>query len=416
MSGFTSFEPLLSNPKFAIFDFAPGETHSLSTEDAKKTARRLIEVLIVHCLDKLGFDSSYNPPIDRELHSDLASWAAESVIPLCGDDESKTRDVTAAIRNAAVVSDYLYPHADAESRMHMARVTLAGIALDDFAGHDEAGQFGSYVYDLLMGKDMAQDGGWLGMFTRVTRDYMAHFGEADPRAGALGGAVLFHYISSLETERRFGGSLDTVPPHLRPSAPSGIRENDTTRSSHGCCPKGFPRWHRAQSGGSAAYVAALFHRVPFDYWITGLAPLLRFTDLVNDLMSFSKELLGSTAGGEMDINYVTLQTLVRRQAGTPSRFGSSRRELWTYRDSLCEMMDEIVQAVCEADKAFVEYPRHCDEHQRHLWNMDQAARAWTSYKNGFVKMHIDAPRWGTEALRAAVRDKDAWAMLKGEIS
>ncbi|KAK5659419.1 hypothetical protein OQA88_620 [Cercophora sp. LCS_1] len=165
----------------------------------------------------------------------------------------------------------------------------------------------------------------------------------------------------------------------------------------------------------------LGHGVPFDYWITALNPLLRFTDLVNDLTSFSKEILVTVppdqeGAGGMDINYVTLQTLVRRQARTLSRFGSAAdSNLYTYQDGLCEMMNELVQVVREADRAFVEYPRHCSAEQRRLWKMDEAARAWMAYKNGFIRMHIDAPRWSSEGLRVAVRDRDAWVRLKDEI-
>ncbi|KAM7198755.1 hypothetical protein V8F20_006070 [Naviculisporaceae sp. PSN 640] len=441
------FFTLLSRPEFAIFDFAPGETHTISTPEAIAKARHLIEVLTAHCLDELGFDPLDSRTHDVQFHSDLSAWCTKHVLPLCGDDPSRIKVVKAAIRNAAVLSDYLYPHHDVISRTHLARVTLAGIALDDFAGHDEAPQFGHYVFDILMGSEKASNrGGWLGLFTKVVREYIAHFGETDPRAGVLGGEVLFQYISSLENEKRFDGNVLQVPPHLRPPLASAGGEGDES-GYHGCCPSGYARWLRAQSGGSAAYIAGLFHGVPFDYWITSLSSLLRFTDLVNDLMSFSKEVLVPASqgngnnqvngngnnqmngignnqvngahkeGGEMDINYITLQTLARRQAGVRSRFGevANHKNLYTSRDGLCEMMDELVQVVREADKAFVEYPKHCDEDQRQRWNMDQAARVWTAYKNGFIRMHIDAPRWSSEGLKAAVHDRDAWARLKGRI-
>lgn len=408
MAEFT-FVQLLSRPEFAIFDFAPGETHTIASPEALGTARHLLEVLTAHCLDELGFDASDSRTHDSQFDSDLTAWCADHVLPLCGDDPSKTKIVNAAVRTAAVLSDYLYPYHDSTSRTHLARMSVAGIVLDDFAGHEEAPLFGRYVYDILMGSEAATErSGWLGFFTRLVREYIAHFGENDPRAGVLGGEALFNYISSLENEKRFNGSIWDVPPHLRPPSTS-------KHSFHHCCPAGFPRWLRAQSGASAAYIAGLFHSVPFDYWIPALNPLVRFTDRVNDLMSFSKEILASVnPEGGMDNNYVTLQTLVRRQSGTPSRFGQDGN-LYTYRDGLCEIMDELVQVVREADRAFVEYPRHCSEEQRRLWSMDQAARAWTAYKNGHIRMHIDSPRWSTAGLKTAVQDREAWVKLKADI-
>ncbi|KAK3291630.1 uncharacterized protein B0H64DRAFT_469519, partial [Chaetomium fimeti] len=310
------FLPLLSRPEFAIFDFAPGETHRISSPDALATARRLLQVLTVHCLDELGFDASDSRTHDAPLHSDLAAWCSEHALPLCG------------------------------------------------------------------------------------------------------GEALFQYIWEVPLHLR--------PPPPPPSPPPEQGSGSDEHSYHGCCPAGSPRWHRGLSAGSAAYIAPVFHGVPFDYWVTALDSLLRFTELGNDLMSFSKEILGSVPldkkgketgeGRGMEINYITLQTLARRQAGTPSLFGlAADRNLYTYRDGLCELMDELVQVVREVNRAFVEYPRYCSEEQRSLWDMDQAARAWTTYKNGYIRMHLDAPRYSLEGLKAAVRDRDAWVRLKGEI-
>jgi hypothetical protein len=94
--------------------------------------------------------------------------------------------------------------------------------------------------------------------------------------------------------------------------------------------------------------------VPFDYWITSLPHLVRFTNFTNDLLSFQKEIL---AGRELDMNYMSLQVLARRQACVPSRFGTLG-SLWTYRDAICEVMDETYQTVYELDKAFTEFPKY----------------------------------------------------------
>ena len=56
--------------------------------------------------------------------------------------------------------------------------------------------------------------------------------------------------------------------------------------------------------------------------------------------------------------------------------------------------------------------RHCNEEQRQLWNTDHASRAWTSFKNGYISMHIDSPRWGLDALKEAVCNQEDWERLK----
>ena len=50
--------------------------------------------------------------------------------------------------------------------------------------------------------------------------------------------------------------------------------------------------------------------------------------------------------------------------------------------------------------------RHCNEEQRQLWNTEHASRAWTSFKNRYISMHIDSPRWGLDALKETVCNQE----------
>jgi hypothetical protein len=334
-----SFQSLLSDPKYSIFDFAPGETHTISTEEDRLMAGHLTDILMVTFLDKINFE--FEQPIpNKQVHTDLKVWTDKNMIPLCGNDIYRIKAVTAAMYVGASISDYFFPYADHRARLLIAIASTAGISLDDFVGDTEHGRFQTFATDLMMGKPISD--GWLGMYTRMMREYISYFGEEDPRPGALGGEFLIKFLSSMAEEDRFSRP-DTLPPHLCP-----------TRDPHGCCPEGFPYWHRYQSGASGAYIPPLFHSVPFDYWITSLPHLVRFTNFSNDLLSFHKEIL---AGGELDMNYMSLQVLARRQACVPSRFGTLG-SLWTYRDAICEVMDETYQTVYELDKAFIEFPKY----------------------------------------------------------
>ncbi|KAK0619636.1 hypothetical protein B0T14DRAFT_566466 [Immersiella caudata] len=79
--GDSMFVSVLARPEFAIFDFAPGETHTISSPEALPTARHLIEVFTVHCLDELGFGALDLRTHNAQLHSDLAAWCAEHATP-----------------------------------------------------------------------------------------------------------------------------------------------------------------------------------------------------------------------------------------------------------------------------------------------------------------------------------------------
>jgi len=374
-----SFASLLSDPKYAVFDFGPGDTSALSTDQERQIASHLMDVLLATFLDKIGF--VFQPPsLDKQVHADLETWTALNMIPLCQGDTRKIEAVTASMRVAASISDYFYPHADRRSRLLIAMASTAGISLDDFVGEAEMGRFGSFAYDLLMGNlnfsDAASDG-WLGMYTRVMREYVSYFGEGDARVGALGGDFLVKFLSSTANENRFR-RLDTLPPHLRPSMSSG-------ESPHGCCPEGFPYWHRYQSGASGAYIPPLFRGVPFDYWVTSVPHLVRFTNFTNDLLSFQKEVLGGGGGaGSFELNYMALQVLARRQARVPSQLGPPG-SLWTYRDAMREIMDETHLVVYELDKAFVEFPKYvrvCELGRRNGVMMLMNSLADTAMRSG----------------------------------
>ena len=333
-----SFQTLLSDPKYAIFDFAPGETHTLSTEEDRLVAGHLTDTLMVAFLDKINFEY-HQPSSNKQILADLKAWTDENMIPLCGGDARKIKAVTKAMHVSAILPDYFFPHATHRARLLIAMATTAGISLDDFVGDAEHSRFASFASDLMMGKPISD--GWLGMYTKMMREYISYFSEEDPRPGALGGESLVKFLSSTALEDQFSRP-DTLPPHLCP-----------TTDPHGCCPEGFPYWHRYQSGASGAYVPPLFHSVPFDYWVTSVPHLVRYTNFSNDLLSFQKEML---SGGELDMNYMSLQILARRQARVPSRFGSPG-SAWTYRDALCEVMDETYQTVYDLDRAFVEFPK-----------------------------------------------------------
>lgn len=90
------------------------------------------------------------------------------------------------------------------------------------------------------------------------------------------------------------------------------------------------------------------------HWITSVVPLTTFINLINDLLSFPKEILAGEAH-----NYMSLQTQAKRQSGHLSAFpqkGNSDTR-WNFRDTLCETMDLLCDAIRSLDKAFILFHR-----------------------------------------------------------
>lgn len=84
-----------------------------------------------------------------------------------------------------------------------------------------------------------------------------------------------------------------------------------------------------------------------------MVPLMTFVNL----LSFPKEILAGEAH-----NYMSLQTQAKRQSGHPSAFpqeGNSGAR-WTFRNTSCETMDLLYDAICSLDKALIQSHRFAE--------------------------------------------------------
>ena len=178
----------------------------------------------------------------------------------------------------------------------------------------------------------------------------------------------------------------------------------------------FPHHLRNIAGLPVPFLVPIFKpshdaEVPIDLWISGVPDLSQFLCLVNDIFSFSKEVL------ELEnFNYLSLITRARRQHGRTSLFGSSDG-FWTFRDTLYEGFGQLIDCIAALDKIFINFARSLSKKfqaaQTLTWTEEQwkaekekldnaclAAKLWSELKLGFIGFHIETPRYRLHLVRA----------------
>ncbi|KAK5988004.1 hypothetical protein PT974_12140 [Cladobotryum mycophilum] len=336
------FTALLSQKQFDIFSFTD-VTH-LGTEEKIAVAKAL-DIVLLEFLRSINYQHPQRLP-DRELRDQLWAWADANVksIPGC-----KLSVIETILEVSASLTEWYYPLAELDTRLHVAKLTTAVLSGDDGQTGNSGRSLNYFLYDILRGQKV--QGQWQNMFADVVKDMVEHYGAMDPRIGAFAASDVVLWVEAQPTENHFAA---TLPPHYS-LIPAGKKTN-------GCCPDGFASIFREWTGASSGWIAPIFKpsrdtEVPYEYWITSLANLKVFLNLGNDLFSVPKEILQNDA-----YNYMGLATISKRQANTPSRFtcadATHSVQGWTFRDTLCETMESIRDATLALDRAFVQFERY----------------------------------------------------------
>lgn len=335
-----SFQSLLSEPRFEVLDFSDvttlGHEHKLAVVECMNHALAVF-------LEKIEF--KYKPAQkDEALRRDLWEWSTQNLLPVCACD-SKVLD--RVLDQAVSCAEYYYPLAHHDTRLEMAIGLGVTIAADDnVAGVASTKRFNRFQYDLWQGS--TEQDGWAKMYTGFVRRFVEHFGANDPRVGSLGASSWANYMEACFTEDIFAKNL---PPHLA-YVPPGATANR-------CCPSGFASYFRGLTGESIPFMVGIFKpcretEVPLEYWLPSITSLMNYINLINDLLSWPKEVIA-----EESYNYMSLQTLSHRQAEKPRIVTGTSSNIngWTFRDTICETMDAVYQATQELDRAFVQFAR-----------------------------------------------------------
>ena len=335
------FDVLCSEARFDALGFS--DVTCLKLEE-KQLAVDCMDAALTAFLKEIGFQYCIIEK-DTQLRKDLLTWSRESLESVCRSDSSI---LNATIEAGASCVEYFFPLAHHDTRLPMGKAMIATIAMDDNCSDPASKErLSRFQYDLWQGVQ-SQDG-WSKMYMDVVKDFVKHFGAKDHRLGTIAGNSLANYAEVCSVEDRYAAKL---PPHLT-YVPPGIKAN-------GCCPQGFPSYFRHQSGIPEPVVMGIFKpsreiEVPLDFWITSMTHLINFTNMINDLLSYGKELLA----GET-FNYISLETQAKRQANVPSQFPSARSSdgRWTVRDTVCEVLNETYKAKDALDLAFVRFAEY----------------------------------------------------------
>lgn len=158
--------------------------------------------------------------------------------------------------------------------------------------------------------------------------------------------------------------------------------------------------------------------VPLNLWIFAIPGMSQWICLVNDLLSFPKEVLLLDS-----FNYFSLLTRARRQAGRNSLF-NPKDGLWTFKESLYEAFGQLISGTVALDKLFTTFAESLSEafataetqaevngltketnktsnvDRDKLDNARTAAKLWGEFRQGYIAWHINHPRYRLSSIRA----------------
>lgn len=393
---------LLSTDKFRCLDFVDV---ALLDKAQCQAAAKIMDELLLTFLGALGYQHVIQPK-DAAFRKDFWAWGQRELVSILPD--KARRD--ALLDTAASSMEFFYPNSSHQLKMCVGAITAVCVIADDLIADPGAfDQFDGFSQRFLRG--IPQPEGICAALAEAIKDIDELFGSVNPRLGSYGVMSWLNGIDAFCQEARFAKEL--------PGQLDGHRFS-----------KGHVQWRahrlsqrlRTAAGLADAYVLPIFNlSVPLDIWFAGIPDLLDYTTLINDLLSFPKEVLDRE-----NYNYLSLTTRAKSQAGQSSHFGTNDG-LWTFRDTLFEAFDETLTHTADLDGLFVKFAdalaqeledaqaeakvdglageeaeMKLKKNKEELENARLAANLWTDYRHGFPAWHIYTPRYRLDSLRATV--------------
>ncbi|MCJ1264860.1 hypothetical protein MMC22_004735 [Lobaria immixta] len=389
-----------SQDSFACFDF---DDVALLDSVQRQAVVGSTEQLLGYFLRAIDYQHIIRPK-DVAFRRDLRAWADSRLTKATTDNAHLETDLD----TAASCMEYYYPSACHESRMCTGTTTSAIVLADDLVGHRGGlEQFDHFSQRYLRG--LSQPEGLCAAFSDGIKDGDKFYGSKNPRLGSFQVLGWLAGIDAICEEARFAQELPSQ--FVR----NGSRDRRTEWSV-----EMMPYYLRNLAGVPNSFIVPIFKpsldvEVPLDFWISAIPDLSLFICVLNDLLSFPKEVLELE-----DFNYFSHVTRARRQVGRTSLF-SSNDGLWTFRDTIYEASDQLLSCIAALDKLFITFAESLSEEfeaqterkglmketdktsstdRETLESARLAARYWSEFRQGFIAWHLNLPRYRLDSLRA----------------
>lgn len=389
-----------SQDTFACFDF---DDVVLLDRVQRQAVVESMDELLGYFLRAIDYQHIIRPK-DIALRRDLWAWGYSRLTNATTDNAH----LDILLDTGASSVEYLYPSACHESRMCTGATTSAIVVADDLVGdRGELEQFHHFSQRYLRG--LSQPEGVCAAFSDCIKDCDKFYGNKNPRLGSFEVLGWLAGIDAICEEARFAQEMPA----------QFVRNCSRDRRTEWSVEK-MPYYLRNLDGIPNNYIVPIFKpsfdvEVPLEFWISAIPDLSQFICVVNDFLSFPKEVLALE-----NFNYFSHITRARRQAGRTSLFSSSDG-LWTFRDTLYEAFDQLLSCTADLDKLFITFAESLSKEfeaqtewkgltkerdktsstdRKTLENARLAARYWGEFRQGYIAWHINLPRYRLNSLRA----------------
>ncbi|KAM7191661.1 hypothetical protein V8F33_008757 [Rhypophila sp. PSN 637] len=355
MSPFADLGPLPGLDATTLEGLSPDQQQSIIT-DVSKICRKMMENLGV----------TWKPqPVDPTLRTALVEWIKNEVQTCIGKPVNKAFLLSAD--GSAIFTEYVYEDHDAQTKLCMAKILTLCLYLDDLAEKDDgmASQAELFLFKML-------DGGlssntctippqyrcWLELFRKHSLDLARCMSDPIATSMLLHSFTVFLEATALEnriqldrniydtatcdmeTERHRDQAYDQAVNQGReiplPLDTDWVTDQEFSHLKANT----FPTWLRERTGGTEIFIISSFRcpggiDIPTAYWLPAIYEMRSFSNDINDLYSFAKEMLAGDTH-----SFIAMSTRDKRALGVP---GTASDGGWCLRDTLKEMCGRVLQ-------------------------------------------------------------------------
>jgi hypothetical protein len=376
------FSDILSSSEFDCLDFHdPSKLNQHEKTHVAQCVRNLTFLL----LKDIGYEHHYIPA-EKTIREGLQTWSEENMMHLIPEKRQALQEI---MNLGAGCGEYFYHLCQDETKLVIAIVTTIMIASDDGIVLSSDIRDGLSYYSCNQWQNLPQVNDRCTALTKAHKMSTEYFGSQDPLVGGMFSGSFGSYIDACAHEARMEYEL---PLHLG-------NHGASHPLSEGCSVESFPSYFRASSGVPLVYIISMFkvsrhEEIPLRLWTPLIPDMIIFIDYINDLISCPKELLAGETWG-----YLSMQTQTKRQAGRPSKYKSKKDGLWTFRDTLCETLQQVQSVTLSLDQAFTQcieggFGGSAQDGKSQIHeDLQLADRLWKGFRNGYISWHVNCKRY-----------------------